>query len=421
MNPKTGLPDSETAVPIGKAVIGTFAKSPCIFYANHDNGSLYISNGQYIMKADPMQLDDLIEQANKRRRSESEKITLRERPELLKYVSGDKGNFELAGEPLEFEISDKFFISLYADEKQYFGYDKNYVDVFCNGENRLFVDDNAGYDANSHNMIVKSLGGEVLGVVLPIRLTDKIYTELADVLPLKVKWKTELERIKENPSNDPYIGKEFFDGRDSYIISALREVNGADVYIVPNVVNGEVSRYAAHVKADEMENQIMRWETDRINRGNEIPAPPAEQESPPAQEDAAAPPRPFTHIRQSPWGEVQASEKLCPGVFMVSAEKNGGVMVARDMTAALSPAALKHGVKHNGFLCFEDNGAKDVALRELLDKKLIAVPGNTKEKAAAEENINKSLRERSPQYWRSRENRQARAKSGKTATANEER
>jgi hypothetical protein len=89
-------------------------------------------------------------------------------------------------------------------------------------------------------------------------------------------------------------------------------------------------------------------------------------------------------------------------------------MVAKDMTAAFSPAAVKYGVKHNDYLCFEDNGAKDVALRELLDKKLWSVPGGVKDKAAFEENVNKSLRERQPQYWRLRENRREAAPPEKT-------
>jgi hypothetical protein len=446
-------------------------------------------------------------------------------------------------------------------------------------------------------MIVKSGDGEILGVVLPIRLTDEFYENMADVLPLKVKWKNELERIKENPTNDPYIGKEFFDGADTHIVAAFKNIGGEDVYVVPLMENGKLSGGADYVKPGEMENQIARWETKRIDREGEaaiqeeraradaakkaeyddtrgfadnmppmrkanalkalngsfntkdygnmsvkqfidtvagegrsfearrflkkqycgmdangyiseavsrnarsevwakynaamgdkespdalwlksnhpflyslafhdksaLPdrffdrdycvkmdgkslyvisktaydygrylkenpgaksAPAAEQEIPPApvQEEEKPAARPFTHIRQSPWGEVQASEKLCPGVYMVAAEKQCGVMVTRDMTAAFSPAALKCGVKYNDFLCFADSGAKDVALRELLDKKLWAVPGNEKAKTAAEEKINESLREKNPQYWRLRENRRVNAPPGKPATARDER
>jgi len=420
MNHKTDSPDSsETVIPIGRAVVNTFAKEPSIYYAKHDNGSLYISNGHFMLKTSQADFYDLLEQVNKRRRSEN--ISAVEKTGLLSYVSNDRGKFELSGEPLEFEMSGNFFVSLFADDKQYFGYNKKYVDVFIGGENRLFVDDNAGYDVMSHCLIVKSRADEVLGVVLPVRLPDELYGELADVLPLKVKWKTELERIKENPTNDPYIGKEFFDGRDTHIISAVKEINGVDVYVVPNLKDGKLSGYAAHIRMDEIENQIARWVTDRISRGNEKRTPPVEKKNPPAQEETKRPARPFTYLKNSPWGEVKVCDKLCPGVFMVSAEKQGGIMVARDMTAAFSPAALKCGVKYNDHVCFEDNGAKDVALRELLDKKLWAVPGGAEEKAAFEENINKSLRERQPGYWRLRENRREHAPPAKAAPARDER
>jgi hypothetical protein len=96
-------------------------------------------------------------------------------------------------------------------------------------------------------------------------------------------------------------------------------------------------------------------------------------------------------------------------------------MVTQDMTAAFSPAALKCGVKHNGYICFEDSGAKDVALRELLDKKLWAFPGEAKDSAAFEEKINKSLRENQPQYWRLRENRRGHAPPAKASPAQQER
>ena len=421
MNQENNLTDSTDAfVPIGKNVIEAFTKSAKIAYANHDNGSLYISNGYFIMKADRAEFDDLIEQVNKRVRSAHDKKTPVEKPELLRYVSSEKGKFELSGEPLEFESSDNNFISLFADDKQYFGYNKKYVDVFKGSENRLFVDDNTVYDTLSHCMIVKSHTDEILGAILPIRLSDLFYEEMADVMPLKVKWKTELERIKENLTNDPYIGKEFYDGRDTHIISSLKEVNGAYVYTVPNVLDGMVSRYAAYVDAGDIENQIKRWEADRTERESDNPTP-VEKAAPDELEESKPPVRPFTHLRNSPWGEVQSSEKLCPGVYMVSAENQSGIMVTRDMTAAFSPIALKCGVKYKDYVCFEDNGAKDVALRELLDKKLLTITGDAKDRAAYEESINKSLQDKQPQYWRSRENRRELAMPQKAAATHDDR
>ena len=110
----------------------------------------------------------------------------------------------------------------------------------------------------------------------------------------------------------------------------------------------------------------------------------------------------FSPPKNTPWGEVQTCDKLCTGVFMVSTASHGGTMVARDVTAILSPAAKKCGMKYGGFLCYEEDTEENIVLRELLDKKLWAVPDRVKDKAAFEESINAGLREYHPDYWRAR-------------------
>lgn len=75
----------------------------------------------------------------------------------------------------------------------------------------------------------------------------------------------------------------------------------------------------------------------------------------------------YQQPEQSPWGKVQTCDVLCPGVFLVSTASHGGTMVAKDMAAVLSPAAIKCGFRHSGFLCFEEDTQEDVALRELLE------------------------------------------------------
>ena len=123
----------------------------------------------------------------------------------------------------------------------------------------------------------------------------------------------------------------------------------------------------------------------------------------------------FHEPKTSPWGVVQTCDILCPGVFLVSTDSHGGTMVTMDMIAALSPAAKKCGVEDGSFLCFEEDCQENVVLRELLDKKLWTIPERIKDKAAFEENINKSLREYNPEYWRTRqvgiENMQSRKQS----------
>lgn len=105
----------------------------------------------------------------------------------------------------------------------------------------------------------------------------------------------------------------------------------------------------------------------------------------------------------SPWGDVQHSDTLCPGVFLVSTASHGGTMVAQEMAAVLSPAARKCGFKMGGYLCYEEDCDENVVLRELLDKRLWSIPDRIRDKAAFEENINQSLREYNPEYWRSRQ------------------
>lgn len=120
----------------------------------------------------------------------------------------------------------------------------------------------------------------------------------------------------------------------------------------------------------------------------------------------------FIKPEKSPWGKVQICDTLCPGVFMVSTASHGGTMVSKEVADLLSPAARKCGFKQGGYICFEEDSQEDVVLRELLDKKLWAVPDRIKDKAKFEENINDAIRRYNPDYWRARqsgiEKRQAR-------------
>ena len=109
----------------------------------------------------------------------------------------------------------------------------------------------------------------------------------------------------------------------------------------------------------------------------------------------------FKQPEKSLWGEVQHCDTLCPGVFMVTTAGHGGILVSKDVAAFLSPAARKHGMRSNGYLCYEEDTEEVIVLRELLDKKLWEIPYWIENKAAFEEHINKTLREYHPEYWRS--------------------
>lgn len=115
------------------------------------------------------------------------------------------------------------------------------------------------------------------------------------------------------------------------------------------------------------------------------------------------PPGLLSEPKTSPWGKVQTCDVLCPGVFLVSTASHGGTMVSREVAAFLSLAAQKCGFRQGGYLCFEEDTQEEVVFRELLDKKLWAIPDRIRDKAAFEENINQSLRRYNPAYWRARE------------------
>ena len=111
----------------------------------------------------------------------------------------------------------------------------------------------------------------------------------------------------------------------------------------------------------------------------------------------------FSPPEYSPWGKVQVYDVICPGVYMVSTASHGGTMVASEMISVLSPAAQKCGMRLHGWLCYEEDTEDNIVFRELLDKKLWAIPERIKNKAAYEENINQAIRRYHPDYWRMRQ------------------
>jgi hypothetical protein len=71
---------------------------------------------------------------------------------------------------------------------------------------------------------------------------------------------------------------------------------------------------------------------------------------------------------------VHDCDVLCPGVFMVMGPESGGILVAKDIAAFLSPAARQYGIRAGGYFCYEENTKEVIVLRELLDKKLWGIP-----------------------------------------------
>ena len=124
----------------------------------------------------------------------------------------------------------------------------------------------------------------------------------------------------------------------------------------------------------------------------------------------------FKAPKTSPWGEVQTCDIIMPGVFLVSTAGHGGAMVAKDITAILSPAARKCGFREGGYLCFEEDTQEAVVLRELMDKGHWS-PTHTTDREGFEARLNESLQRDNPEYWRMRQMGRARLSAHPTPQA----
>lgn len=110
----------------------------------------------------------------------------------------------------------------------------------------------------------------------------------------------------------------------------------------------------------------------------------------------------------SPWGEIDWSETMIPGIEMVATPSHGGIMVSREASVLLSPAARKCGFWAGGYLCFEEDADENIVLRELLDRKLWQIPDRIQDCAAFEAAIDRNIQTYHPDYWNARQTRLAR-------------
>lgn len=77
--------------------------------------------------------------------------------------------------------------------------------------------------------------------------------------------------------------------------------------------------------------------------------------------------------RSSPWGHVDQSEQLAPGIYWVSTPSHGGLMISwRFLRDRLSQAAADKGDMYDGgpqhlYKCYEEDSHYAVALYEMQD------------------------------------------------------
>ncbi len=109
----------------------------------------------------------------------------------------------------------------------------------------------------------------------------------------------------------------------------------------------------------------------------------------------------------SPWGEIDWSETLIPGIEMVATPSHGGIMVSREAAVMLTPAARKCGSWQGGYLCFEEDADENIVFRELLDQNLWQIPERIKDRAAFVASIDQNIQTYHPEYWKAREKRLA--------------
>ena len=109
----------------------------------------------------------------------------------------------------------------------------------------------------------------------------------------------------------------------------------------------------------------------------------------------------------TPWGKIDKMRLIYSGIYDVSTASHGGIIMhpkrAKDL---LSNDAQKCGSWFNGFLCFEEDCAAPVAIRELLDKKIMDAPVNQYYKEGEYSAvIDESIKRWNPEYWKVREQR----------------
>ena len=107
----------------------------------------------------------------------------------------------------------------------------------------------------------------------------------------------------------------------------------------------------------------------------------------------------------TPWGEISECCELSPGIFSVSTPSHGGIMAEASIAKKIfSKEAAACGFQENGYICFEEDCAATVAIRELMDRGIYQAPVNEYYNSGEYSSmIDDSIRRYYPDYWRKRE------------------
>lgn len=136
----------------------------------------------------------------------------------------------------------------------------------------------------------------------------------------------------------------------------------------------------------------------------------------------------------SPWGEVQSCTTIANGIYSVSTDGHGGIMIKADLAMnALSEAAITRRTDlYAGYFCYEEDCDASIPLRELYDKGILqrdnayfkgsyvnlghtdkiddyvpftTLTGEQKEQFFKEwdKGVDESLQRWHPDYWKTRE------------------
>lgn len=139
-------------------------------------------------------------------------------------------------------------------------------------------------------------------------------------------------------------------------------------------------------------DKYIEWEAQGAEQTNDITV--EEQFSDRADNSGTIPNKPFNRFKEltdageaffdnysqryvseptySAWDEVQSCTTIATGIYDVSTEGHGGVMISAELAPhILSSEALQIGLQENGYYCYEEDCDAAVVLRELWDKNIL--------------------------------------------------